>query len=177
MIFGIESILGMLKRNCSEKILGGMYTKWYGNTWLAIIITLIVNDIFIVIFHYTIPVLTLVSPFVVLIGLYCYLVSRRSVFGVADNSFVYIKLKKVLFKEAEVYEIPIDKIRYLDVKKILFMTFVNLYFISDIGKFKKVKFSYTALSIGFDRKEFKKNYQIVSDKLFGIQKVLDKGDF
>ena len=177
MLFGLESLLGILKRNSIEKIEGGVYTKWYGNTILAIFITLCINDILLMLFIHTIPVLTLISPFVLLVILYFYCASRRAAFGVTKNNFIYIKLKRLLFKEKEVDEIPINKIRYLEVKKIFNLVIVKLYFISDIGKFKKVRFTISSFVLGFDYKEYKKNYQKVYEKLLNVQKVLDKGDF
>ncbi len=177
MIFGLESLLGILKRNSVEKIDGGIYAKWYGNTILAIFIALILNDILLVILIKTVPVLILISPFVVFFGLFLYLVTRRSIFGVTKNNFVYIKLRGFLLKEKEVYEIPIKNIRYLDVKSIFYLRFVKLYFISDIGKFKKVKFNYASFMLGFDKKEYQKNFKVVNDRLLEVQKVLDKGDF
>lgn len=177
MIFGLESLLGILKRNSVEKIDGGIYAKWYGNTILAIFIALILNDILLVILIKTVPILILISPFVVFFCLFLYLVTRRSIFGVTKNNFVYIKLRGFLLKEKEVYEIPIKNIRYLDVKSIFYLHFVKLYFISDIGKFKKVKFNYASFMLGFDKKEYQKNFKVVNDRLLEVQKVLDKGDF
>ena len=177
MIWGFESLKGILKRNSFEKIDGLMYASWYGNTFIAIIVALLLNDLLLAIFIRTVPIMAYVSPFLVLFGLYIYLVTRRAVFGVTKNNFVYAKLGRLLNKAKEVYEVPIKNIRYLDVKKILMITIVKLYFISDMGKFKKVKFTYSSVFIGLDRKEYKKNHKIVTDKLMEVQKVLDKGDF
>lgn len=177
MMFGFESLLGMLKRNSVEKLNGGIYTKMYGNTIIAILVTLVLNDFLLVLFSRTIPVLCLFTPFILLVMLYLYLVTRRGLFGVTNNNFLLIKLKRFCFKEKEVYEIPIKKIRYLDVKNICGLVFVKMSFISDIGKLEKVKLVCSRIVLGFERKEYKKNYKVVIDRLLEVQKVMDKGDF
>ncbi len=176
-MFGFESLLGMLKRNSVEKLNGGIYTKLYGHTIMAVLITLVLNDFLLMLFSRTIPALCLVTPFILLVMLYLYLVNRKGLFGVTNNNFILIKLKMFWFKEKEVYEIPIEKIRYLDVKNIFGLVFVKMFFISDIGKFEKVKLICSKIVLGLDRKEYKKNYKVVVDKLLEVQKVMDKGDF
>ena len=50
-------------------------------------------------------------------------------------------------------------------------------FIDETGKFRKLKFSYTSIVIGFSVDEQKKNGLKLLSKLEELQKVLDRGDF
>ena len=119
----------------------------------------------------------IVATTLLCLALIVYIATRRACFGVTKSGFVYIKLKHFLFKEKDVFEIPIKRIKYLDVKKILGVVYVKLYFISNTGKFERLKFGFSSLGLGFNLQEYKKNYQIVYKRLMDEQKILDKGDF
>lgn len=177
MIFGLDYYLGILRRNSEEKIDGGVHVSWYGNTLKVILLAIILNDILVILFARTLLTVYFISFIILCFCIIFYISSRRAMFGVTENRFVYAKLKRIMLKEKEVDEILIDKIKYLDVKKILGIYFVKLYYFNDIGKFKKRKFMFMPYVIGFNYYEYKKNYKIVVDKLLSIQKVLDKGDF
>lgn len=105
------------------------------------------------------------------------LMTRKVGFGMTNNSFVYVKFKHIGYKEREVYEILFDNIKYLDVKRIFGTTYVKMSFIDETGKFRKLKFSYTSIVIGFSVDEQKKNGLKLLSKLEELQKVLDRGDF
>lgn len=176
-MLGLESFLRLLKRNSVEKINGGVYATWYGDTIIAIIVGILLHDFLAFMFARRIPIVYLIGIIVVFLGVIFYISTRRAMFGVTDNNFVYVKLKRITTKEKEVNEVPIDKIKYLDVKKILGINFVKLYFINDVGKFTKRKFMFASYVLGFNYNEYKKNYEIVREKLVSTQKILDKGDF
>ncbi len=178
MIWGLKSVLGILKKNSEEKINGGVYGSWYGNTILVIFIGIVLHDILLFILGKSLlGIWFYIIYLVVVIILFGYLVTRRCCFGVTDNRFIYIKLGHFWFKEKDVDEILISSIKYLDVKKIGGLVVVKMSFINSNGRFKKIAFVFSSFVLGFDNKDYKTNYQMVLSRLREKQKILDKGDF
>ena len=163
---------------CSEdKIDYGVFGGWYGNTLLAIIIFLLVRYI---VFHLlrNIPFKIGFSILILLwICLILYLANRRCGMGIGKKRFVYVVFKPFTRKEKRVYDIPYEKIKYLDIRKFLGVSFIKMSFISDIGKIQRIYCFFSSFNIRKDSVEFRKSSKMIVDKLYDLQKVMDKGDF
>ncbi len=176
-MFSYEYFLKKINKCSDDKIEHGVFGGWYGNTLYVVLIFLVVRYI---VFHllrnvsFKIGMSVLLILWVILI---LYLVNRRCGMGIGRNRFVYIIFKPFTSNEKRVYDIPYEKIKYLDVKKFLGINFVKMSFISDIGKIKRIYFFFSGFNIRKDSIEIKKSSKEIISKLSEIQKVLDKGDF
>lgn len=170
-----QEIVKLVKKNSEEKIDYAVFGVWTEYTFLAFLIFLFVYDLSIVLFgRFGIQVWL----FIVLIMIFMfslYFRTRKVGIGVTKNRVVYVKVSHLGYKEKKIFEIPYEKIKYIDVRKKLYLVFVKITFISDIGKLEKVKFNFSTFMAGSE--DFKKNSIGVYTKLVNVQKVIDKGDF
>ena len=177
MIFGFESLLGVVRKNSEENIKNVVFCNWYGTTILALFIYLIINELLfavlknfpIAIYYIAISILTFC--------LILYLSSRRAVIGCGKNNFIFLKLALIRLKATEVKEIPYEKIKSIDLKKFLIFYFLKISFINNTGKFQKLKITFSSFVFGLNNSDYKKSFKEVVNKLTEYQKILDKGDF
>lgn len=176
-MFSYEYFLKKMNKCSDDKIEYGVFGGWYGNTLYAIIIFLIIRY---VVFHLLRNISFKIGMSILIllwIGLILYLVNRRCGMGIGKKRLVYIIFKPFTRSEKRIYDIPYEKIKYLDVKKILGINFVKMSFISDIGKIKRIYCFFSSFNIRKDSIEFNKSSKEIVNKLLEMQKVLDKGDF
>lgn len=95
--------------------------------------------------------------------------------GVTKESLGIVRVSFFRKKEFKRYNIPFDKIRYLDVHKFLNAVSCKVHFIDVDGKFVKLKFSFNTKLIGSEN--FKKNSKAIYDLLLEKEKIIDRGDF
>lgn len=175
MIFSFESLKNKIQNESKEIISNVVLAKSYGNNCLLIFLYLFINY-----YLLFIPVISMyvyyAEFFVVLVIFYIIFSSKKVGIGLSKNSLIYVKFG-LSYKTKKVYNVPLDSIKYLDVKKVLNLTLVNMSFIDSDGHFVKLKFYYTGIVIGLSTTLQKKNGLLISKKLKEIQKVLDKGDF
>lgn len=175
MIFSFESLKNKVKKESKDSIREVVLAKRYGNNCLLIFIYLLIN--YYLIFIPVKSMYVYFLEFIVVLIIFCIIFnSRRVGIGLGKNSLVCVKFG-LSYKVKKVYNVSLDEIKYLDVKKFLSITLVNLSYIDDEGKFIKLRFFYNSIVIGLSVIEQKKNGLLITKKLREIQKVLDKGDF
>ena len=177
MIFGFESLLGLVRKNSEENIKNIIYGNWYGTTILALFIYLIVNELLLSILKNFPITIYYIAISTLTFCLILYLSSRRAVIGCGKNNFIFLKLSFIRLKAKEVNEIPYEKIKSIDLKKFLIFYFLKISFINNTGKFQKIKIAFSSFVFGLNNSEYKKSFKEVVNKLTEYQKILDKGDF
>lgn len=176
-MFSYESFINKMQRFSEEKVKYVVYGNVYEHIFTIIIVFLLFfNFLNIFIGKYS-RFLYYFLFFIGLIILMLYLSGKKAGLALTENRIVYVKFGLIGFKEKEVYEILYSSIKYITVRKILFFNTVNVSFISNDGKFKKIKVLFSSFMIGKGFNKYKNNSKQMYDELKQIQKVIDKGDF
>ena len=177
MIFGFESLLGVVRKNSEENIKNVVYCNWYGTTILAIFVYLLINELLLVVLKHFLIIVYYIAISILTFCLILYLTSRRAIIGCGKNNFIFLKLALIRLKATEVNEIPYEKIKSIDLKKFLIFYFVKISFIDNIGRYRKIKIIFSSFVLGLNNSDYKKSFKGVVNKLIEYQKILDKGDF
>ena len=171
-------ITNLVKRNSDEKVTSAIFGERTENLVTSIIVILLVFNFLgvgvLLRFGYT---LYIVLTIVFCIFIVFYILTRSIGLGITNNRVVYVKIGHLFYKVKEVHDIPVEKIRNIVVHKFLGTAFVKMSFISDIGKLKRVTFSFRTKLIGPGSYDFNKDSKKIYDRLKEIEKVIDKGDF
>lgn len=176
-MFSYEMFINKMQRFSEEKVKNVVYANWYGNTIILFLIFLVIFDFLNVVVARINLTLYYIIYFTLLIGLFLYIGSRKAGLALTENRIVYVKFKHIGYREKEVYEIPFDKIKYLTVRKIFYMTMVNVSFLSNTGQLKRVKVLFSSNMIGPGASKFRENSKEIYAKLKDVQRIVDKGDF
>lgn len=176
-MFSFQTLGNKIKQNSEEKLNAYVHASWYGNTFLVFILMIFFNSFFSYLRLNINNIVFLIFNMVVLFVLFYYLASRRAGIGITDNRIVYVQFGHVKYNVKKVYEIPIDKIKMITVRKILNFKTVKISFVSDVGKIEKVKFIISSFALGIDASEYSKNFNELYRRLCEIEKIVDKGDF
>ena len=175
MLFSFESLKNKIKNQSKDVINYVIYARSYGSNCLLIFFYMLINY-YLLFFPFISITIYYIVFFLVLI-IFCVIFDSKKVgVGLSKNSLVYVKFG-LTYRIKKVYEVPLDEIKYLDVKKLFGITLVNMSYIDSDGKFTKIRFFYNTIVIGLSVTEQKKNSLLITKKLKEIQKVLDKGDF
>ncbi len=148
------------------------------NNYVYLLIVLVVADLI----HYVIgrTISNYIGFIVMLVIIYLgifFIYARVGGFGISIDTFLYVKYSNFLYKEKSVEEVDVNNVRYLDVKNHLFSTSVELRYVDETGKAREINFSIPKYIIDKNRKRFKDNRNSICERLIGLQKILDKGDF
>lgn len=103
--------------------------------------------------------------------------TRYASLGISKNKLVIVKYSRIRKDIKQIYVVPIDEIKYMDYKKILYINTFKISFFSKDGNFIRYRFRFASYYLGKDMELYKKNYKGLVGELVKIQKVLDKGDF
>ncbi len=176
-MFSFQIFGNKLKQCSEEKINAYAIASWYGNTWKVILLMLFFSN-FMMYFEISfengwILLIYIIGMFLMLF----YLFSRRAGIAITENRFVFAKLKPIGNKIGRTYEIPVDKIKMITVRKFLSLKTVKMSFISDVGKLEKINFMFSSFVIGVNLDEYRKNSLKIYNRLKEVEKVVDKGDF
>lgn len=175
MIFSFESLKNKVKKESKDSIREVILAKRYGNNCLLIFLYLLIN--YYLLFIPVSSMYVYYIEFIAFLIIFCLIFnSKRVGIGLGKNSLVCVKFG-LSYNVKKVYDVSLDSIKYLDIKKFLSLTLVNLSYIDKDGKFVKLRFFYNNIVIGLSTTEQKKNGLVITKKLKEIQKVLDKGDF
>ena len=165
----------LVRKNSEEKVEHAIFGQYTNHTWLAFLC-------FLTIYYFSLSFIRIIGLkiwmiiFVIIFLLYfIYLVTRNVGLGITKNRFIYVVLRHFGYKEKKVFEIPYDKIKYIDVKKVFFNIFVKVSFISEVGKLEKIKFNFRTSLVGSEN--FRNDSKAIYNKLVEVQKIVDKGDF
>lgn len=171
-------IVNLVKRNSDEKVTSAIYGERIDNVLIKLILLLLLDDFLgtIILYGYGF-VFFWIFQSIFLIFLIFYLTTRFVGIGITENRFVYIKVSRFFYKAKVIDDIPIEKIKNITVKKIGWIIYVKMTFINDIGKLKKVWFSFHTRVFGVGSFDYKMDSKKIYDRLKQIEKVLDKGDF
>lgn len=121
------------------------------------------------------PVLGAFVLFMVSMLFAFFLFSNRAGIGIKKDNIMIIHLKRFKMEDKVIYNIPIDKIKSITVSKFGFGVSLKISFISEEGILEKKKYKFTTFILGSaERQDYAKK---IYDKLVGIQKIVDKGDF
>lgn len=170
-----QEITKLVKKISEEKVENAIFGEWTKYTWLVLLIFLFVYDLSISLFGRFGLQKWLFIVFVIFLLFAIYLNTRKVGIGITKNRMVYVKVSHFGYREKKIFEIPYDKIRYIDVRKIFSVVLVKMTFISDLGRLEKIKFNFHTFMIGSE--DFRNNSKAIYTKLVEVQKVVDKGDF
>ncbi len=171
-------ITNLVKRNSDEKVTSAIYAERMDNVVIKLVLLLLLNDFLGTIILYGSGfVYFWIFQVIFFIFLIFYLTTRFAGIGITENRFVYIKISRFFYKAKVVDDIPIEKIKNITVKKIGWIIYVKMTFINDIGKLKKISFSFYTRVFGVGSFDYKIDSKKIYDRLKEIEKVLDKGDF
>lgn len=170
-----QEITKLVKKFSEEKVEHAIFGEWTKYTWLVVLIFLFVYDLSIVLFGRFGLQKWLFIVLIIFFIFVAYLNTRKVGIGITKNRMVYVRVSHLGYKEKKVFEIPYDKIRYIDVRKFFSLVFVKMTFISDLGRLEKIKFNFHTFMIGSE--DFRKNSKAIYTKLVEVQKIVDKGDF
>lgn len=170
-----QKIIKVLKELSEEKVNHILYGMWTKNTLLYIAIFLLLYELSTVVLFAFGRLVWFILVMIMFVILMFFLLSRKVGIGITENRFIYVIFKRIGYKEKRIYEIPYDKIRYIDVKKRLGSVIVKMSFISDVGKLERIKFNFKTIMIGSEN--FNKSSKEIYEKLLNVQKIVDKGDF
>lgn len=171
-------ITNLVKRNSDEKVTSAIFGERLNNVFIILLVFFVMNDVIstVVLYIYG-AVYFWILEILVLILMVFYLTTQHVGIGITKNRIVYVKVSRLFYKAKEVDDIPIDKIRNITVNKILGCNFVKMTFINDIGRLKKISFSFNTRVFGVGSFDFKIDSKKIYDRLKEVEKVIDKGDF
>ena len=172
-----QEITKLVKKFSEEKVEHTIFGEWTKYTWVVILVFLLVYDLSITLFGRFGLQKWLFVVLIIFFIFSIYLNTRKIGLGVTKNRLVYVKVSHLGYKEKKVFEIPYEKIKYIDVKKFFSLLFVKMSFISDVGKLEKARFYFSTFYIGFASYDCKQNSLAIYNRLMEIQKKVDKGDF
>lgn len=167
----------LIRDSSEEKIKQLTMCNWYGNTILVILIAVFMNDFLFFLlcrFSYFFYLLAYLFLFFIMI---LYLATRRAGIGMTEHHLIYAQCRHIGIKIKDYYEIPLESIRSISVRKILNAYFISFSFISSVGKLEKKRVYFSKKYIGFNSDEVMKNRFIIAEQLTEMQKILDRGDF
>ena len=175
-MFGFEYFYNIMKKNATHKIDCAVYGMWRGHILIELLITfLVANFLFFAFSSYV------VLSLILLVGTYIafiVIVSMRKIgLSYGEEGYTYVTFRGFMPKAKEAYDIPIKRIKYLKVTRILTRNYVTMSFICDTGKLKKVKMIFNDFVLGFSVHEQRKNCNLIMKELMSLQKELDRGDF
>ena len=170
-----QEITKLVKKFSEEKVENVIFGEWTKYTWVVILIFLLVYDLSITLFGRLGLQKWLFIVLIIFFIFSIYLNTRKIGLGITKNRLIYVKVSHFGYKEKKVFEIPYDKIRFIDVRKFFSLVYVKISFISDVGRLEKLKFNFHTFMIGSE--EFRKNSKAIYTRLVEVQKVVDKGDF
>lgn len=112
-------------------------------------------------------VISVIVPFMVF--------TRRACIGIGKDEFLILHLKSFKLEVKKSFNIPVDKIRSITVRKFLGSVSLKISFISEDGILEQKKYGFSTFIIGSaERRSYAEK---VYSRLVEIQKVIDKGDF
>ncbi|HAB66491.1 MAG TPA: hypothetical protein DCE23_03890 [Firmicutes bacterium] len=176
-MFSYDFFKNKINKISTEDVDNVVYASWYGNTILTIFfITFIIE-----ILYYTLARINKTLYIITYIILLClsilYICTRKSSLALTKNNIVCVIFKHFGYQEKEVYEIPKNKIKSLNVHKLLYLRFISISFISKKGRLEHKKIYFSNFFVGPNSKKWKEDSQIVFQELTNLQKKLDRGDF
>lgn len=172
MVFGYDSFCTRVKRLSKHKLNHIIYASWSNNTFRILFLYFLFDMLFLPLlsYYFFLNILSFIFVFV-------YFYTRKCGFAMSDNGFFYVRFSHFGYKAKEYYEISFDNVKYLSVRKFLFMNFIKMSFISDTGKFRKIRVYYSNSGIGLKYTLQGIGGKVIFDKLIEMQKVLDRGDY
>lgn len=176
-MFSFEMFINKMQRFSEEKVKSVVYANSYGNFGIAFIVSLVLLDL-LNLFVARLNVYLYYFLFIVFVlALFVFISGRKVGLAITENRVVYVKFNFIGYKEKEIFEVPFDNIKYITVRKILFMRFLKMSFISNIGKLERIRLVFSSVMIGPGSNKFKENSKEVYKRLVEVQKVVDRGDF
>lgn len=119
--------------------------------------------------------LGMVLIFIIFVVVPVVVFTRKASIGIGKDELMILHLKAFKVEVKKTFNIPVDKIRSITVRKIFSSVSLKISFISEEGKLEQKKYGFSTFIIGSaERREFAEK---VYKKLVEIQKVIDKGDF
>jgi hypothetical protein len=119
--------------------------------------------------------LGMVLIFIIFVVVPVVVLTRKASIGIGEDELMILHLKAFKVEVKKSFNIPVDKIRSITVRKIFSSVSLKISFISEEGKLEQKKYGFSTFIIGSaERREFAEK---VYKKLVEIQKVIDKGDF
>ena len=176
-MFNYDFFKSKMQRNSEEKIKKAVYASWYGNTWMILLFLLVFADILKVLMMRCSPRAYVFVYLIVAFLFGIYIGTRKAGLAISKSKLIYVKFKHFGYVEKDVFEIPFEKIKAITVRKILNMRLVKLSFISNLGKFEKVKFLFSSVMVGSYYREYKQASEEIYEELKKQEKIIDKGDF
>ncbi len=170
-----QEITKLVKKFSEEKVKHVTFGEWMEYTWLILLVFLFVYDISFQLIGRLFFKVWLVLIIVIFLAFLFYIITRKVGIGITENRLIYVRVSHIGYKEKKVFEIPFEKIRFIDVRKVINSVTVKITFISDVGKLEKLRFKFSTFTMFSE--DFKKNSKAIYEKLVEVQKVIDKGDF
>lgn len=177
MFLTLEKLQKQLKENTEGKIQYAIKGYWYKNAVIITLIILMIIEAIFSIFPKIPKTFFFISYDIVILVSLIYILTRKCAFGYANDRYTFIQYSHFGYNINKVYEIPINKIRYLNLKKIFNLRIINISFIANTGKLTRIKFYYSTIRIGSNFKKYKNNANNIYNLLREKEKELDKGDF
>ncbi len=173
MFKGYKYFLAETQNSTKDKVKYTVIGQYVGNELLYCFIAFIVYYLLVVISVKLFPIA------VVLLVLFILFIfrSRHASLGITKDKLIIVKFSRIRKEIKQIYEVPIDEIKYFDYKKISFVNTFKASFFSKEGTFVRYRFRFASYYLSKDSKLYKDNYMGLVKELKGIQKVLDKGDF
>ncbi len=178
-MFGYENFKAKMQRNSEEKVQNVLYASWYGNTiYVFLIMVIFINFIGILMGRMGVDrVLFVCVYFFIVFAAGVYVGTRKAGLALSESRVTYVRFRHFGFREKEVFEIPYEKIKSLTVVKFLNVRLVKMSFISNTGRFERVKFLFSSFLVGPGSGDFKRDGEKIYNRLRELQKVIDRGDF
>lgn len=114
---------------------------------------------------------------ILVVFIFLYVALKRVGILIEDEKIWIVLFKPFSLNEYRIYELPLKRIRFLDVKKRKFFRKIKISFISDEGRLVKLSLRFAGVLYAPGSSNYKTISNNVADKLIGIQKIIDKGDF
>ncbi len=176
MFINYETFKSILQKNADDVIQYAVYGSWRGKTVRDFFIAFfIANFLFFLFYRYIVVryTLLLLTYFV----LYFILGNRRMGLGLGKKGFTFVKLRLLSLNPKEVDDIPYECIKYIHFTHFLFNCNAQISFISDQGKLKRIRISFSPIVIGLGSSKQRESFTAILQRLKEYQKELDRGDF
>lgn len=105
--------------------------------------------------------------------------SRYCLVGITKDNFIFLKIDFFRKKVKKRYEVALDEIKYIDIKKTLILRRNKCYlsFLENNKKIVRLSFIFFSKIWGKGFREHRKNANEIYELIYKNQKVLEKGDF
>ncbi len=174
-MFNYESLINKMQKISKTKSEDIVYCNNETNNWKTLGIILVVLYFLFLLCRN--KMLVIFIYIILFIFMFLFIALRKASILLTEDKVFIVLFKPLGLVEDKIYELPLSRIRFLDVKSNFLFRKLKISFISDEGRLTKLKLRFASVLYSPGSKDYKPISKRVLTRLIEIQKIIDRGDF